>query len=151
MKIQSRHNNQVSPRLARGFSLFEMVIVMGIIGLILGGAIFSMGKIKDGAAISTTDNSMNALMTNLEQYRNIAGHYPSTSQGLEALLRKPTDAPRPRRWSKSLDSEDALFDAWQTKYKYQYPGTQDPALPEIVSAGPDKVFGGDDDQSSQDQ
>lgn len=137
--------------MARGFSLFEMVIVMGIIGLILGGAIFSMGKIKNGAAISTTDQSMGALMTNLEQYRNIGGHYPSTSQGLEALLKKPSDAPRPRRWTQSLDSEEALFDAWSTKYKYQYPGSKDPSLPEIISAGPDKQFGSEDDQSSQDK
>ncbi|MFT6180501.1 MAG: prepilin-type N-terminal cleavage/methylation domain-containing protein, partial [Akkermansiaceae bacterium] len=51
MKIQSKENNQVSPRMARGFSLFEMVIVMGIIGLILGGAIYSMGKISESAKV----------------------------------------------------------------------------------------------------
>lgn len=136
--------------MARGFSLFEMVIVMGIIGLILGGAIYSMGRIKTSAAISTADQDMTSFESNLEQYKNIGGSYPSTTQGLEALLKKPTDAPRPRRWTKVLDSEDALFDPWDTKYKYQYPGTQDPSRPEIISAGPDKAFGSDDDQSNQD-
>lgn len=150
MKIQSKENNQISPRMARGFSLFEMVIVMGIIGLILGGAIYSMGKIKDSAAIGTADQDMKTFESSLEQYKNIGGMYPTTSQGLEALYKKPTDSPRPRRWTQTIDKEDALFDPWDTKYKYQYPGSQDPSRPEIISAGPDKSFGTDDDQSNQD-
>lgn len=137
--------------MARGFSLFEMVIVMGIIGLILGGAIFSMGKIKNQAAIGTQDRSLGSLATALDSYKNIGGTYPSQSQGLEALVEKPTTAPRPRRWSQALDGEKDLLDVWETKYQYNYPGKQDPTRPEIVSAGPDKQFGTEDDQSSQDE
>ncbi|MDB4492578.1 prepilin-type N-terminal cleavage/methylation domain-containing protein [Akkermansiaceae bacterium] len=44
MKIQSKGNKGISPRMARGFSLFEMVIVMGIIGLILGGGDLQHGE-----------------------------------------------------------------------------------------------------------
>jgi general secretion pathway protein G len=150
MKIQSTENKHISPRLARGFSLFEMVIVMGIIGLILGGAIYSMGKIKDSAAISTADQDMKSFESNLEMYKNLGGMYPTTSQGLEALLKKPADSPRPRRWNQSLDDEEALFDPWGNKYKYEYPGKQDPSRPEIISGGPDGEFGTDDDQSNQD-
>ncbi len=150
MKIQTKENKQVTPRMARGFSLFEMVIVMGIIGLILGGAIFSMGKIKNSAAIGAADSDMNSFESVLEQYKNIGGMYPTTSQGLEALIKKPTDSPRPRRWTQSLDDEEALLDPWGTKYKYEYPGKQDPSRPEIISAGPDAEFGTDDDQSNQD-
>lgn len=137
--------------MARGFSLFEMVIVMGIIGLILGGAIFTMGNIKDSAAIGRADTDMKSFEANLEQYNNIGGTFPSTSQGLEALYKKPTDAPRPRRWTQTIKSEDGLLDPWGTKYKYQYPGTQDETRPEIISAGPDKKFGTDDDMSNQDE
>ncbi|YCM44994.1 type II secretion system protein GspG [Verrucomicrobiaceae bacterium 227] len=150
MKIQTTNNNRPLRRMARGFSLFEMVIVMGIIGLILGGAIFSMGKIKNSAEISTCDQSLGSLATNLENYKNIGGHYPSQSQGLEALITKPSTAPRPRRWTQTLDSDKSLYDPWGTKLEYHYPGKQDPTRPEIISAGPDKVFGGEDDQSSQD-
>ena len=150
MKIQSKENKNLSPRMARGFSLFELVIVMGIIGLILGGAIYSMGKISDSAKVSTADQDMRSFESNLEQYKNIGGVYPSTSQGLEAFLKKPTDSPRPRRWIQTLKDEEALLDPWDTKYKYQYPGSKDPSRPEIISAGPDKSFGGDDDQSNQD-
>jgi len=137
--------------MARGFSLFEMVIVMGIIGLIVGGAIYSMGRIRDSAAVSTADQDMKSFESALDQYRNNGGAYPSTSQGLEALLKKPTDAPRPRRWTQMLKGEDDLLDPWKTKYKYQFPGSQDPGRPEIISAGPDLAFGTEDDQSNQDQ
>ncbi|MGC6464806.1 MAG: type II secretion system protein GspG [Akkermansiaceae bacterium] len=151
MKIQKTQNHRPLPPLARGFSLFEMVIVMGIIGLILGGAIFSMGKISESAKISTCDQSMGSLATNLENYKNIGGQYPSQSQGLEALITKPTSAPRPRRWTQTLDSDKSLYDPWGTKYEYHFPGKQDKTRPEIVSAGPDMQFGTDDDQSSQDE
>lgn len=150
MKIQQTSKLSRSTRFSRGFSLFEMVIVMGIIGLILGGAIYSMGKIGDQAKISTTDQNLNSLSTSLDMYRNLGGTYPSKAQGLEALIAKPTSSPKPRRWTQSLDDDKALLDAWGTKYEYHYPGKQDKTKPEIISAGPDGIFGTDDDQSNQD-
>jgi general secretion pathway protein G len=148
MKIQSKGNKGISPRMARGFSLFEMVIVMGIIGLILGGAIYSMGRIKDSAAVSTSRQDMTSFSSALEAYKNIGGKYPSTSQGLEALVKRPTSSPRPRDWVLFVE-EWGLLDPWDTKYKYEYPGSKDPSRPEIISAGPDKQFGSEDDMSSQ--
>lgn len=151
MKIHKTRNHRAVPALARGFSLFEMVIVMGIIGLILGGAVYTMGNIKGSAAIQRAEQDMKSFLTNLEQYKSIGGTYPSTQQGLEALHEEPTDAPRPRRWIRTIDNEKGLFDPWDTKYKYQYPGSQDETAPEIISAGPDKKFGTSDDMSSQDK
>lgn len=133
--------------MARGFSLFEMVIVMGIIGLILGGAIYTMGNIKGSAAIGTADQDMKSFEANLEQYKNIGGMYPSTQQGLEALFKRPTDAPRPRRWIQTINKEDALLDPWDTKYKYVL---GEDNVPEIISAGPDRQFDTEDDLSNKD-
>ena len=98
---------------------------------------------------STARQDMTEFSAILEQYKNIGGVYPSTSQGLEAFLKKPTDSPRPRRWIQTLKDEEALLDPWDTKYKYQYPGSKDSSRPEIMSAGPDKQFGSEDDMSSQ--
>ncbi len=150
MKIQSTITQRPLSRMKRGFSLFEMVIVMGIIGLILGGAIFSMGKIKNSAAISAADADMKAFDSNLEQYNNIGGDYPSKSQGLEALLVRPTSAPRPRRWTQTLKDENDLLDPWGTKYRYERVGSKDKSRPEVFSAGPDATWDTDDDMGSQD-
>jgi general secretion pathway protein G len=94
-------------------------------------------------------DSPHVFDTTLEQYRNIGGHYPSTEQGLEALFKKPTTPPHPRRWKQSL--LEVPRDPWKTPYKYQYSGSKDLRLPEIISAGPDREFGTEDDQSNQDR
>tara|TARA_B110000003_G_scaffold191946_1_gene190722 strand:+ start:730 stop:1218 length:489 start_codon:yes stop_codon:yes gene_type:complete len=83
------------------------------------------------------------------EFKNIGGNYPSNSQGLEALAKRPRSSPRPRDWVQAMDGEEFLFDPWDTKYKYEYSGSYDSSRPEIISAGPDKQFGSEDDMSSQ--
>lgn len=138
-----------SARVARGFSLFEMVIVMGIIGVILGSAIFMMGGIGDSAKIQTARRDFTAIQAGLDTYKmNGRRGYPTTAQGLEALVKKPTSSPIPRDWSQSYKSVPR--DPWQNPYTYKFPGSKDPKNPEIISAGPDGQLGTDDDLSSQD-
>ena len=91
---------------------------------------------------------MASFLGALQAYKNIGGMYPSTSQGLEALVKRPQSSPQPRNWVQAVE-EWALLDPWDTKYKYEYPGSKDPSRPEIISAGPDKQFGSEDDMSSQ--
>ena len=98
---------------------------------------------------STARQDMTGFSSALEAYKNIGGKYPSTSQGLEALLKRPQSSPRPRDWVQTLNDERFFFDPWDTKYKYEYPSSKDPSRPEIISAGPDKQFGSEDDISSQ--
>lgn len=154
MKIQHKETSRsftgLQRNLLKGFSLFEMVIVMGIIGVILGGAIFGMRKIGNSARITAAEGNITNLMNGVDMYKVNGKRYPTEAQGLEALIKKPTTSPRPKRWSQSLDSEESLYDPWETKYQYKYPGSKDPSTPEIISAGQDKVFGTDDDISSQD-
>lgn len=147
MKIQEKQDHRPLPALAKGFSLFEMVIVMGIIGLILGGAIYTMGNIRGSAAIGTADQDMKAFEAALDQYKNIGRMYPTTEQGLEALYERPTSAPKPRRWIQTINKEDALLDPWDTKYKYELGEDNKPI---ITSAGPDRKFNTDDDLSNRD-
>ena len=106
-------------------------------------------KKKPKDYVISTDKSYSVRIFVEEAYKNIGGKYPSTSQGLEALLKRPQSSPRPRDWVQALDDEEALFDPWDTKYKYEYPGSKNPSRPEIISAGPDKQFGSEDDMSSQ--
>ena len=149
MKIQDTKNNQGRPRLARGFSLFEMVIVMGIIGVILGSVIFASKSFGDSARVQTTRQDFTTLITHLDQYRNIGRNgYPTEPQGLEALIKKPGSSPIPRDWVQSLP--EMPKDPWGNPYTYKFPGSKKPNEPELISNGPDGVSGNEDDLSSQD-
>lgn len=136
------------PLRSGGFTLLEMVIVLGIIAMILGGAIFAMRNIGDSAKLTQADNDFKSLQSALAMYKLNAGTFPTTQQGLKALNEKPTTAPVPRRWSKILDK--VPLDPWGNEYIYRFPGKKNPSDFEIISKGKDGQEGTDDDLSSQD-
>jgi len=131
-----------------GFTLLEMVIVLGIIAMIMGGAIFTMQKISDSGALTVVDGDFASINNALQAYKNNAGNYPSQQQGLKALVEKPGSAPRPRRWIQIMD--DIPTDPWNNEYTYKYPGSKDRSRPELISKGKDGLEGSEDDLSSQD-
>lgn len=132
-----------------GFTLLEMVIVLGIIALLLGGAVGVVGpRILNSAKINRVDGDLLAFKSSFMTYRNLAGYYPSTQQGFQALVARPSTPPVPRRWEKVLDS--VPVDPWGNEYRYQYPGTKDPSEPDIRSLGPDGKENTADDISTQD-
>lgn len=129
----------------RGFTLLEMVIVLGIIAMILGGAIFAMKGIGDSAKVTQADADMKTLQSSLEMYKITAGSYPTTAEGFQALVTRPASA---KRWAKSLDQ--VPLDPWKNPYGYRFPGRKKPGEYEIISKGKDGVEGTEDDLSSQD-
>ena len=149
MKIQDTKNNQRRPRLARGFSRFEMVIVMGIIGVILGSVIFASRSFGEQARIQTARRDFTTLISHLDSYRtNGRRGYPTEAQGLKALVQKPNTSPIPRDWAQAFP--EVPQDPWGNEYSYKFPGSKQPNEPEIVSNGPDGILGNEDDLSSQD-
>jgi general secretion pathway protein G len=132
-----------------GFTLLEMTIVLGIIAMILGGAIYSMRRISDGAKLSQVGSDFKSLESTLTMYKLNAGQYPTTQQGLKALTEKPTSTPVPRRWVQVMDK--IPLDPWGADYGYRFPGKKRANEFEIISKGPDGLDGTADDQSSQDQ
>ena len=147
MKIDTR-STRVRGRMAKGFSLLEMVIVLGIIALILGAAISFSGGITDAARIQATEAKLREFEAKLETYRMLAGMYPSETQGLNALIEKPTSAPEPKRWKAQFKALPK--DPWGQDYAYHYPGRKDTSTYEVSSKGSDMEEGTDDDISSQD-
>ena len=131
-----------------GFTLLEMVIVLGIIAMIMGGAIFVMKNISDSGAITVVDGDFASIENALQAYRNNAGNFPTQQQGLEALVQKPTSSPRPRRWVQIMDQVPR--DPWGSEYIYKFPGSQNRSRPELISYGKDGLAGTEDDMSSQD-
>jgi general secretion pathway protein G len=145
MKIQSS-----SPRIRRnsGFTLLEMVIVLGIIAMILGGAIFSMNKIGNSAKLSQVESDFKSFESALAMYKLNAGSFPTTQQGLNALVAKPSSTPVPRRWVQVMSKVPK--DPWGTEYGYRFPGKKRANDFEMFSKGEDGIEGTPDDLSSQD-
>lgn len=146
MKTNTRYNRIKNSR--RGFTLLEMVIVLGIIGLIIGGAIGVMGKVGEGAAIQRVKGDFNSLGSVLKMYKINNGFYPSTAQGLKALVTRPGGSPAPKSWTALADRVPT--DPWGQEYIYRFPGSKVATEFELVTKGKDGQLGSDDDISSQD-
>lgn len=131
-----------------GFSLLEMVVVLGVIALILGASITFFGPVRDTAAETATEGKISEVTAKLETYRLNAGHYPSQEQGLGALVARPEASPRPRKWKRMF--LQLPVDSWGREFGYFNPGRVVEGTPEVVSAGVDGAFDTEDDLSSQD-
>lgn len=148
MKLHPTSTSVRRPRTpARGFTLLEMVIVLGIIAMILGGAIFAMRGIGDAAKMKQVDADFKSLESALQMYKLNAGMYPTTQQGLKALQEKPGGTPQPRVWVQVMSK--IPDDPWSSPYQYRFPGRKRANEFEIISKGPDGMENTGDDRSSQ--
>ncbi|MES2997261.1 MAG: type II secretion system major pseudopilin GspG [Verrucomicrobiota bacterium] len=144
-----KQNSPLSRRRpSRGFTLLEMVIVLGIIAMIMGGAIFAMKGIGDAAKLRQAEADFKSLASALAMYKLNGGTFPSTQQGLGSLVNKPGSTPVPRRWVQVMDKIPE--DPWDEPYLYRYPGKKKANEYEIMSKGPDGMENTGDDLSSQD-
>jgi len=143
-----KYQNVIRRRAAAGFTLLEMVIVLGIIAVLLGGSIALIGGVGEGAKVQRVDQDFLAIGNALKTYKINAGSYPTTGQGLKALVEKPGGSPQPRRWTQVM--KKVPTDPWGNDYGYLFPGRKDPSEFEIISKGKDGVEGGEQDFSSQD-
>jgi general secretion pathway protein G len=84
----------------------------------------------------------------LRLYEMDNGRYPTTDQGLDALLRKPTSPPLPENWKGPYIEQDPL-DPWKRPYVYRHPGTHPPRDYDLFSHGPDGSESDDDVTSWQ--
>jgi general secretion pathway protein G len=123
------------------------IVIFLIVVVIFGGAIFAMRGVASSAKNAQVDADFRSIESALEMYKLNAGNYPTTDQGLKALVEKPSSAPVPMRWAQIMSKEQ--LDAWKHPYGYRFPGTKDSTKPEIISKGPDGIEGNADDLSSQ--
>jgi len=130
--------------LRRAFTLMEMLLVLGIIALLIGMGTYMMVNVLGDAEEGKVQGDIQALHASLIRYRTRGGIYPTTAQGLQALVSKPTEGPMPRSY-KPLIREQALMDPWGNPYQYRYPGRYNPESYDIFSMGPDGIEGTDDD------
>ncbi len=104
------------------------------------GGLFKFGKAKPQKQLKTDFQIFRAA---LNVYRINAGTYPTTEQGLGALVKKPTVGRIPKRWEQTLKKPQ--LDPWGREYHYRFPPTHNKGEPDIWSAGKDGVDGTEDD------
>lgn len=128
-----------------GFTLIEIMAVVLIIGLlvtIVGVNIFSQ---VDKARVGTAKTQIKQLEGVLEFYRLDNARYPTTEQGLDALVHKPSGEPQPRNWRPEgyLQGGKVPLDPWGNAYQYAAPGQHNPYSFDLWSYGSDGAPGGD--------
>ena len=125
---------------SRGFTLIEMIIVLGIIAVLLGSAIYWMVGTVGGAKIQRVEGDITSITAALRMYEINNRFLPTTEQGLQALVTKPTTEPIPRRWTQQF--KELPLDPWNRPYVYVYPGKRNPNGFDLYSLGEDGVEGG---------
>ena len=132
-------------RASAGFTLIEIMAVVLIIGLlstIVGVSIFQQ---VDKGRVTAAKAQITNLENVLELYRMDNGRFPTTEQGLEALVAAPTSEPAPRSYPPGgyLKGGKVPLDPWQNPYQYESPGQNNPHGFDIWSLGADNSPGGE--------
>jgi general secretion pathway protein G len=129
----------------RGFTLIEIMAVVLIMGLLMAVVGVNIKSQIDKARLATARAQITQLENALEFYRMDNGRYPTTEQGLRALVSKPTGDPEPRSYPPGgyLKKSDALLDPWQEPFQYANPGSRNPHSFDLWSLGADAAPGGE--------
>jgi general secretion pathway protein G len=133
----------------RGFTLMEMLVVLGILAILLALAVPRILGTQKKANISATESQLKLLRSCLQRYMLDMKEFPPTEQGLKALVKKPADLSeaKAKRWDGPYTEAGELpKDPWGNDFQYEYPpkhGTTD--FPDIWSMGPDGEDGTEDD------
>lgn len=130
-----------SPR--AGFTLMEIMLVVAIIAILAGLLISKQAGLLDIGKETAAQGNMNTIKTSLMAYTIKAGNYPSSEQGLKALVTRPESEPRPLAWKKILD--EVPVDPWGREFIYLNPGIKKPDGFDLYSVGKDGKPNTEDD------
>ncbi len=127
-----------------GFTLIEviiMVVILGFLATTVGTDLFN--KVSETRQ-TTAHNQMDVFKLALDTYRLDNGRYPTTAQGLEALVVKPSTSPVPNNWAGPYLEETKLpLDPWGNDYHYKNPGDHNTHKYDLWSFGADNQEGGE--------
>jgi general secretion pathway protein G len=127
----------------RGFTLIELMVVIVILGILAGLIIPRIMGRPDEARQTKARIMIEGIETALKLYRLDNGFYPTTEQGLRALVEAPTIQPVPRNWREGgyLEKGKVPKDPWGNDFVYLSPGTQGEL--DLISYGADGQPGGE--------
>ncbi len=134
-------------RRRQGFTLLELMIVLVILVLLIAMVGPRLLGSQKKADIKLTTIQIGAFKSALDSYYLDMRSFPSTEDGLQALLEAPSDERAARKWDGPYLDADALpIDPWENEFSYEYPPTNNKRdFPDIWSFGPDGEADTDDD------
>lgn len=124
-----------------GFTLIEIMVVVVIIGILASVVVPRIMDNPDKARVAKAKNDIRALESALDIYRLDNYTYPTTDQGLESLIIRPTGTPEPANWKQGGYVKKLNKDPWGNEYLYLNPGEHGEI--DIYSLGADGAPGGE--------
>ena len=126
-------------RKIRGFTLIELMVVVAIIAMLAVLIVPNVLDRLEDARVAAARTDISSLEQALKYYKIDNGRYPSSEQGLQALVAKPTIGVIPPNWRPFLDKLPS--DPWKNPYQYANPGLKGEI--DVYSFGADGVAGGE--------
>lgn len=134
-------NTSQPPSRNHGFTLIEVMVVILIIGVLAALVVPKVMSRPDEARMTAAKQDIATIVQALNLYRLDNGRYPTTEQGLHALVKKPTTAPVPNNWKGNGYLDRVPKDPWGTPYQYLQPGLRGEI--DVFSFAADGASGGE--------
>jgi general secretion pathway protein G len=136
--------SRLSRRAIRAFTLLEILVVLAILGLLVGVLVVNVtGNLERGSQDTARLAVTVTYKAPLTAYRIDMGNYPTTAEGLQALVTAPAN--KADRWRGPYVEGKIQQDPWGEPYVYRNPGTKNPSGYDLFSKGPDRAEGTADD------
>ena len=129
-------------RQQRGFTLIEMLLVVAILAILAVAVVPKFTGRSEQARITAAQTDIANLEVAIDAFEIDCSRYPTTEEGVQALVRQPSDL---TEWRGPYLKRGVPKDPWQNPYVYQCPGRHNAAGYDLHSFGPDKQEGGSDD------
>ncbi len=140
--MNTQYQREGRSRSRYGFTLIEIMVVIVILGILAGLIVPRLMDEPDKARMVKAKMQIESLLTAVKKYKLDAGDYPSTEQGLAALVEKPTVGKVPNNYPDKGYITKVPKDPWGNEYVYISPGEYEDV--EIISYGADGEEGGED-------
>ena len=136
-----RQRKSVSGTVSSGFTLIEVLVVVAILGILAAIVVPRIMDRPDEARRVAAKQDVASIVQALKLYRLDNGGYPTTEQGLGALVARPTTNPVPPNWKQGGYLERLPKDPWGSDYQYLNPGVKGEI--DVFSLGSDHARGGE--------
>ena len=133
--------NFMNKKSSRGFTLIEIMVVIVIIAIMAALIVPKVMSRPDEARVTAARQDIGSISQALKLYKLDNMRYPTTEQGLQALVKKPATAPIPENWKGNGYLEKLPKDPWGETYKYLQPGLHGDV--DVMSLGANREAGGE--------